>query len=79
MRQPNRFLFFVAQMLFYTALPLYAATPWLHADGNQIKDPSGNVVVLRGVALIDLGFLEDWHALRVTIPNSVQLRIVRKG
>lgn len=41
--------------------PLYGATPWLHADGNQLRDPGGNVVVLRGVALIDLGFLEDWH------------------
>ncbi|MBN1765308.1 MAG: carbohydrate binding domain-containing protein, partial [Sedimentisphaerales bacterium] len=36
-------------------------TPWLHADGNMIKDPAGNVVVLRGVDTIDLGFLEDWQ------------------
>jgi len=52
---------FVAQVLLYTSVPLYAATPWLHADGNVIKDPPGNVVVLRGVDLIDLGFLEEWH------------------
>ena len=41
-----------------TGISIYAATPWLHADGNQIKDPDGNVVILRGVDLIDLGFLE---------------------
>ncbi len=41
--------------------PLYAATPWLHVDGNEIKDPAGNVVVLRGVSTIDLGFLEGWQ------------------
>ena len=41
--------------------PLYAATPWLHTDANKIKDPNGNVVVLRGVDLIDLGFLESWQ------------------
>jgi len=34
------------------------ATPWLHVDGNQIKDPQGNLVVLRGVAFPDLGELE---------------------
>jgi len=47
--------------LFCLITPLYAATPWLHTDGNKIKDPQGNVVVLRGVDLIDLGFLEEWH------------------
>jgi len=29
----------------------FAATPWLHVDGNKIKDPLGNKVVLRGVSL----------------------------
>jgi len=43
------------------ATPIYADTPWLHADANKIKDPNGNVVVLRGIALIDLGFLQDWE------------------
>ena len=38
-----------------------AAIPPLHTDGNKIKDPNGNVVVLRGIALIDLGHLEDWQ------------------
>ncbi len=31
-----------------------AATPWLHVEGNHIKDPLGNTVVLRGVALQDI-------------------------
>ncbi len=47
--------------LFCLATPLYAATPWLHAEGNVIKDPCGNTVVLRGVDLIDLGFLQYWE------------------
>jgi hypothetical protein len=47
--------------LFCLATPLYAATPWLHVEGNKIVDPAGNIVVLRGIALIDLGFLQDWE------------------
>jgi hypothetical protein len=48
-------------MLFYLIMPLSAATPWLHTDGNKIKDPEGNVVVLRGVDTIDLGSVELWR------------------
>lgn len=29
------------------------STPWLHRDGNLIKDPSGNTVVLRGMNIAD--------------------------
>jgi hypothetical protein len=47
--------------LFCLATQLYASTPWLHTDGNLIKDPCGNTVVLRGIDLIDLGFLQDWE------------------
>jgi len=32
--------------------------PWLHVEGNQIKDPSGDTVILRGVAFADLGEVE---------------------
>jgi endoglucanase len=28
-------------------------TPWLERDGNLIKDPSGNKVILRGVNIAD--------------------------
>lgn len=51
----------VVFVLFCLATPLYATTPWLHADANLIKDPCGNTVILRGVDLLDLGFLEDWQ------------------
>jgi hypothetical protein len=30
-------------------------------DGNKLKDPNGNIVVLRGVAMIDLGSQEAWY------------------
>lgn len=32
-----------------------AAPPRLHVEGNKIKDPYGNIVVLRGVSMMDLG------------------------
>ncbi|HOK65848.1 MAG TPA: cellulase family glycosylhydrolase [Anaerohalosphaeraceae bacterium] len=35
-----------------------AATPRLHAEGTVLKDSAGNVVVLRGVSLIDVGGTE---------------------
>jgi endoglucanase len=34
--------------------PCFSATPWLHVEGNQIKDPSGKRVVLRGVSLREI-------------------------
>lgn len=50
---------------------LQAALPRLHADGNQIKDPDGNVVVLRGISMIDLGFTESWHGGAVNMLNRL--------
>ncbi|MFC6963226.1 twin-arginine translocation signal domain-containing protein [Halocatena marina] len=32
-------------------------TPWLHRDGNLIRDPSGNKVILRGVNIPDVSRL----------------------
>jgi endoglucanase len=40
---------------------VYAITPWLHTEGNVIKDTVGNTVVLRGVDIVDLGAVELWY------------------
>jgi hypothetical protein len=53
------------------AMPLFAAIPPLHVDGNKIKDPNGNVVVLRGIDLIDLGHLEDWQGGAINMINRL--------
>ena len=50
-----------AILLVCLAAPVYAGTPWLHTEGNKIKDPMGNVVILRGIDFIDLGFLNEWE------------------
>ena len=47
--------FAVMCILLCVVTPLYAVPPRLHVDGNKVKDPNGNIVILRGVALIDLG------------------------
>ncbi len=57
----------VVLALFCLATPLYAALPWLHTDANLIKDPCGNTVILRGVDLIDLGFLQYWEGGALTM------------
>ncbi len=55
-----------------------AALPWIHVDGNHFKDESGNVVVLRGVDMIDLSATDQWegglHQMidRLTNPNDPQ-------
>ncbi|MFZ0035586.1 MAG: cellulase family glycosylhydrolase, partial [Sedimentisphaerales bacterium] len=58
-------------MLFCSLTPVNAATPWLHTDGNKIKDPNGNVVVLRGIDLIDLGFLQTWQGGAINMINRL--------
>ena len=65
----------VVIILIYFITPVNADIPWLHVDGNKIKDPNGNVVVLRGISLIDLGFLEDWMPTDpVTLGDCVPTR-----
>mgnify|MGYP006289443325 FL=1 len=71
------FCFVFVLFSFLSSIAL-ADTPWLHVDGNQIKDPNGNVVILRGVSFVDLGATEQWYggvnALidRVTNTNDSQ-------
>ena len=48
----------LACVLFSAVAQLYAVPPRLHVEGNKVKDPNGNTVILRGVAMIDLGFLQ---------------------
>jgi endoglucanase len=54
------------------------ALPWIHVDGKQFKDDNDNIVVLRGVDLIDLGATEQWeggiHKMidRLTNPDDTQ-------
>lgn len=45
---------FTVIILLLTSYALNAQTPWLHVDGNKIKDPAGNVVILRGIATQDI-------------------------
>lgn len=45
-------------ILFCSVTPLYADTPWLHTEGNKIKDVNGNIVVLRGVVVPEIFNLE---------------------
>jgi endoglucanase len=39
--------------------------PWLHVDGNVIKNQAGEVVILRGVSTVDLGTTDGYpgHAI----------------
>ena len=57
--------------LFCLTAPVYAATPWLHVAGNKIVDPAGNVVVLRGIDLIDLGSLEEWEGGAINMIDRI--------
>lgn len=61
----------VLSMFLYFVTPLNADIPWLHVDGNKIKDPEGNVVVLRGISLIDLGFLEGWQGGAINMIDRI--------
>ena len=58
-------------LLFCSISPVNASTPWLHVDGNQIEDPNGNVVVLRGVDMIDLGVTEAQRGGAVKMVNRL--------
>lgn len=44
-----------------TTIRVAPATPPLHVDGKYIKDPSGNIVILRGVAMIHTPDMDLWR------------------
>jgi hypothetical protein len=50
---------------------VYAITPWLHTEGNVIKDPVGNTVVLRGVDMVDLGAVELWYGGAINLIDRI--------
>jgi len=66
-------------VLLCSVTPVNADIPWLHVEGNKIKDPNGNVVVLRGVSLIDLGFLEGWQGGAINMINRLTDRDDSQG
>ncbi len=51
--------------------PILEELPWLHVEGNQILDPTGTPVVLRGVSLIDLGVTEAEEGGVITMINRL--------
>ncbi len=59
--------------------PLNAAIPRLHVEGNKIKDPNGDVVVLRGVALIDLGSAELYEGGAINMINRLTNKTDAEG
>ncbi len=67
----RRVLWFTAGAMVCAAAALQGAIPRLHADGNRIKDPEGNTVVLRGISLIDLGFLQGWQGGAINMINRL--------
>ncbi|WP_207591313.1 cellulase family glycosylhydrolase [Halomontanus rarus] len=63
-------------------------TPWLHVDGNLVKDPEGNEVVLRGVNVVDAWranrdapyykmFIEDYVDLATNEDEGWYSRLIR--
>jgi hypothetical protein len=58
-------------LLLFLITPVYAATPWLHTDANKIKDPDGNVVVLRGLDTIDIGEVERNRGGAINLINRL--------
>ncbi|MCJ7729205.1 MAG: cellulase family glycosylhydrolase, partial [Sedimentisphaerales bacterium] len=79
MKSKIRFVEAVIFTLLCLVTPLNAFILPLHADGNQIKDSDGNVVVLRGVCLIDLGFLEAWEGGAINMIDRLTNKLNSEG
>jgi fibronectin type 3 domain-containing protein len=83
----RRFVYALVATLFLGAVSTaFAATPPLHVEGKYIKDPSGNVVILRGVAMIhtpDMDTTRPGHEFmidNVTVEaNGWYSRVIRIG
>ena len=58
-------------VLLYSITPLNADIPWLHVDGNKIKDPQGNVVVLRGLVFTSIDVVEFWHGGAINMIDRI--------
>ena len=59
------FLLFAAQGM------ASADLPWLAVQGNQIKGPNGNRVILRGISLIDLGTQQNNYGGVTTLLDRI--------
>lgn len=44
--------FFILTLLLVTFNAYSQTKPWLHVDGNLVKDTAGNLVTLRGVSIM---------------------------
>jgi regulation of enolase protein 1 (concanavalin A-like superfamily) len=69
--QNNLFKIIIICILLCSITPLYADIPWLHTSGNTIRDPSNNVVILRGVATADIGAHESWYGGMIPLIDRV--------
>jgi hypothetical protein len=61
----------VLLLLNLTTGGVFAITPWLHTEGNVIKDTVGNTVVLRGIDTVDLGAVELWYGGAINLIDRI--------
>jgi len=68
--QVSKYLFAFMFVLLASAV-VYADLPWLHTSGNTLRDPSNNIVILRGVATADIGAHESWYGGLIPLIDRV--------
>ncbi len=59
--EKNSLLFTSVLFAFSFISQVFAVPAQLHVEGNQIKDPNGNTIILRGACLPDLGYAEYYY------------------